>query len=302
MALWLNLIPDLVQSPNLATSLEDYLTYTETLPFIPTIKELGAQIKDKSGRPALLESQPSSSLAPLAGGSSVGAATASPINESYFPLAAGETSGGSGDSLASYSTALSVTIAIGTSLLILNILIFAAVYYQRDRNKLGSRYSLSSSHTASLTTAGGSAGRGGNSGGGGNRLSDQQLLPVHLTQPAGSSSSGMSHSSPPPAALSGSSMNISGGRGGLATGGQQQGGRRHSCRPGVAYTTAGSGGKKNWQLEYFFMVCKNAVGNDIFVNISKEQIFVFANISSYELFQTYISSSLYRCGDLQQYM
>jgi hypothetical protein len=247
VALWLNLIPDLVQSPNLATSLEDYLTYTETLPFIPTIKELGAQIKDKSGRPALLESQPSSSLAPLAGGSSVGAATASPINESYFPLAAGGSSGGSSDSLASYSTALSVTIAIGTSLLILNILIFAAVYYQRDRNKLGSRYSLSSSHTASLTTAGGSAGRGG-SGGGGNRLSDQQLLPVHLTQPAGSSSSGMSHSSPPPAALSGSSMNISGGRGGLATGGQhqqqQQGGRRHSCRPGVAYTTAGSGGKK----------------------------------------------------------
>merc|ERR1719445_1172184 len=60
-----------------------------------------------------------------------------PQNESYFALAEG--------SLSSYSTALSVTIAIGTSLLILNILIFAAVYYQRDRNKMGSRYSLSSS-------------------------------------------------------------------------------------------------------------------------------------------------------------
>ena len=54
-----------------------------------------------------------------------------PQNESYFALAEG--------SLSSYSTALSVTIAIGTSLLILNILIFAAVYYQRDRNKMGSR-------------------------------------------------------------------------------------------------------------------------------------------------------------------
>ena len=54
-----------------------------------------------------------------------------PHNESYFALAEG--------SLSSYSTALSVTIAIGTSLLILNILIFAAVYYQRDRNKMGSR-------------------------------------------------------------------------------------------------------------------------------------------------------------------
>lgn len=37
---------------------------------------------------------------------------------------------------AAYSTALSVTIAIGCSLLVLNILIFAGVYYQRDRTRL----------------------------------------------------------------------------------------------------------------------------------------------------------------------
>lgn len=36
---------------------------------------------------------------------------------------------------AAYSTALSVTIAIGCSLLILNVLIFAGVYYQRDKSK-----------------------------------------------------------------------------------------------------------------------------------------------------------------------
>lgn len=36
----------------------------------------------------------------------------------------------------SYSTALSVTIAVGCSLLILNILIFAGIYYQRDKNRL----------------------------------------------------------------------------------------------------------------------------------------------------------------------
>jgi hypothetical protein len=35
----------------------------------------------------------------------------------------------------SYSTALSVTIAIGCSLLILNVLIFAGVYYQRDKTR-----------------------------------------------------------------------------------------------------------------------------------------------------------------------
>ncbi|KAL6424369.1 hypothetical protein ACFW04_009865 [Cataglyphis niger] len=38
------------------------------------------------------------------------------------------------DGFAAYSTALSVTIAIGCSLLILNVLIFAGVYYQRDKS------------------------------------------------------------------------------------------------------------------------------------------------------------------------
>lgn len=37
---------------------------------------------------------------------------------------------------AAYTTAFNVTIAIGCSLLILNILIFAGVYYQRDKTKL----------------------------------------------------------------------------------------------------------------------------------------------------------------------
>ncbi|KAK4880729.1 hypothetical protein RN001_008875 [Aquatica leii] len=40
------------------------------------------------------------------------------------------------DGFAAYSTALSVTIAIGCSLLILNVLIFAGVYYQRDKTRI----------------------------------------------------------------------------------------------------------------------------------------------------------------------
>lgn len=40
------------------------------------------------------------------------------------------------DGFAAYSTALSVTVAIGCSLLILNILIFAGVYYQRDKSRM----------------------------------------------------------------------------------------------------------------------------------------------------------------------
>jgi hypothetical protein len=256
VALWLNLIPDLVQSGQVATSsMEDYLTYTETLPFIPTIKELGAKIKDKSGRPALLESQPSSSLSPLGGSSGGAVATASPAqqhllnNESYFQLAAGDGRGGGSDSLSSYSTALSVTIAIGTSLLILNILIFAAVYYQRDRNKLaGSRYSLSSQTAALTAAAGGAAGSNSSSssrGGSGGRLSDQQLLPVHLTQPAGASSAsggGLGHSSSPPvSSLGGGGLsNMGGGR--VAVSHQPPTGRRQSCRLATAAYPGGGGG------------------------------------------------------------
>lgn len=48
----------------------------------------------------------------------------------------GSTSSTPEDGFAAYSTALSVTIAIGCSLLILNVLIFAGVYYQRDKTRL----------------------------------------------------------------------------------------------------------------------------------------------------------------------
>lgn len=64
-----------------------------------------------------------------------------------------------------YSTALSVTIAIGVSLLVLNILIFAGVYYQRDRTRMGDKQdqqtrlssaSSSEHQMAAITGAGGS--------------------------------------------------------------------------------------------------------------------------------------------------
>lgn len=55
-------------------------------------------------------------------------------NDEYNGL--GSTSATPEDGFAAYSTALSVTIAIGCSLLILNVLIFAGVYYQRDKTRL----------------------------------------------------------------------------------------------------------------------------------------------------------------------
>lgn len=53
------------------------------------------------------------------------------------PTAPGNASDASAfEGYTAYSTALSVTIAIGCSLLILNVLIFAGVYYQRDKTRL----------------------------------------------------------------------------------------------------------------------------------------------------------------------
>lgn len=55
----------------------------------------------------------------------------------FAPTTAGNASDQSGfEGYTAYSTALSVTIAIGCSLLILNVLIFAGVYYQRDKTRL----------------------------------------------------------------------------------------------------------------------------------------------------------------------
>jgi hypothetical protein len=55
----------------------------------------------------------------------------------FAPTASGNTSDATEfEGYTAYSTALSVTIAIGCSLLILNVLIFAGVYYQRDKTRL----------------------------------------------------------------------------------------------------------------------------------------------------------------------
>lgn len=64
------------------------------------------------------------------------AVTQSTIGVSDVHKSDGSTSAPPEDGFAAYSTALSVTIAIGCSLLILNVLIFAGVYYQRDKTRM----------------------------------------------------------------------------------------------------------------------------------------------------------------------
>uniref|UniRef100_A0A336M1U8 CSON010476 protein n=1 Tax=Culicoides sonorensis TaxID=179676 RepID=A0A336M1U8_CULSO len=82
-----------------------------------------------------MEPLPFTTCIPLGNYSSYGGvsghATTNIANSTQDTLAGYDAAG-----YAAYSTALSVTIAIGCSLLILNVLIFAGVYYQRDKTRL----------------------------------------------------------------------------------------------------------------------------------------------------------------------
>lgn len=74
------------------------------------------------------------------------AVTQSTIGMSEVHTKDGSTTSPPEDGFAAYSTALSVTIAIGCSLLILNVLIFAGVYYQRDKTRMNGQDHLNGSH------------------------------------------------------------------------------------------------------------------------------------------------------------
>ncbi|XP_035796127.1 neuroligin-1-like [Anopheles albimanus] len=95
-----------------------------------TVGDLGhalhANVGMTTAEPALL-----TTCMPVGNYSSALAPTVTVLNATTDTLAGLEAAG-----YAAYSTALSVTIAIGCSLLILNVLIFAGVYYQRDKTRL----------------------------------------------------------------------------------------------------------------------------------------------------------------------
>ena len=159
MALWMNLIPDL-QSAAMASNhrghnikqqntpqnqqdqetLLDYRLYNELLPFVPKLKNLDEATLNHGSTPA------SSEVLDLHGifGNATphGQAKIMTASDSQRPHGSNssyilqkQNNGLDQAGLSSYSTALSVTIAIGCSLLVLNVLIFTAVYYQRDRNR-----------------------------------------------------------------------------------------------------------------------------------------------------------------------
>ena len=121
-----------------SSDLYDYRLYSELLPFVPKLKNVesvsyettpaSSEVLDhgRSNRTSGdLHDQNNNSLDPAVRTSMDGKSK----NESLTTVQH------SSDSFSNYSTALSVTIAIGCSLLVLNVLIFTAVYYQRDRNR-----------------------------------------------------------------------------------------------------------------------------------------------------------------------
>lgn len=101
-------------------------------------------------------------------------------NSSYIVQAEGT------EGLGSYSTALSVTIAIGCSLLVLNVLIFTAVYYQRDRNSRDR--ACSNKLDTSILTCNSLSDHGGHNSSTGKRSNDHKAIKEANKSIAGHSS------------------------------------------------------------------------------------------------------------------
>jgi len=170
MALWLNLVPDLqsaaaAKSPSYFNndnggggngggtrvngddsneqSMLDYRLYSEMLPFVPNLKNIDKGAVASGSTPASSEVLDHGHSGASGNGSTASSKAKDFKDTASAAAAAAGTSGGntsyvSFDSsqmngFASYSTALSVTIAIGCSLLVLNVLIFTALYYRKDR-------------------------------------------------------------------------------------------------------------------------------------------------------------------------
>lgn len=158
LSFWLNLIPDLHKPGNDDVPISHHQLENDDFKKIqlPTVKPLNPQ-RDKSENGSVYPAQfnftaslSRSKNNSKGGGNQIGnsvnaisSANAKNQNKNTSPIIDHDmydenatNNPPSEDGFAAYSTALSVTIAIGCSLLILNVLIFAGVYYQRDKTRL----------------------------------------------------------------------------------------------------------------------------------------------------------------------
>ncbi|XP_011501614.1 PREDICTED: neuroligin-4, Y-linked [Ceratosolen solmsi marchali] len=116
LSFWLNLVPDLHKPGTDDVPRSHHLLDSEQVP------------------PRFIQRLPTTSTNPTTTLETTSERTVNTTSAHPSELAFEESTSQPEDGFAAYSTALSVTIAIGCSLLILNVLIFAGVYYQRDKN------------------------------------------------------------------------------------------------------------------------------------------------------------------------
>ncbi|XP_050354933.1 neuroligin-4, Y-linked [Nymphalis io] len=145
LSFWLNLVPDLHRPGGEDVPQSHHQLENEESPLQPTLKTFTPPFK-KVTEMVLTDSGVATKV-PLLTVLNVtsplnfnivglNAVTQSTIAISEVHKTDGSTTSPPEDGFAAYSTALSVTIAIGCSLLILNVLIFAGVYYQRDKTRM----------------------------------------------------------------------------------------------------------------------------------------------------------------------
>lgn len=142
LAMWNNLIPELHRPSGEDVARIHHLLddYNDPFSYDGKVRQVPATLpptRTTTTTPSPMTSAVNSSLLIVDSsrtGASYGGAEASSnkvLNDTRRLLAAKDQVSGRGDDhYGTYSTALSVTIAIGCSLLILNVLIFAGVYYQ----------------------------------------------------------------------------------------------------------------------------------------------------------------------------
>lgn len=130
LSFWLNLVPDLHKPGGDDVPLSHHQLPDDDAPApkLPSLNPRKLTTTEAPFDPS--KTTTSSNISALA--------TANPADstERMEELGPNTTSHPVEDGFAAYSTALSVTIAIGCSLLILNVLIFAGVYYQRDKTRM----------------------------------------------------------------------------------------------------------------------------------------------------------------------
>ncbi|KAJ2944058.1 hypothetical protein O0L34_g8395 [Tuta absoluta] len=154
LSFWLNLVPDLHRPGGEDVPPSHHQLDNDDVQPQPTLKTIIPPIK-KTTDLVLTDSALATKIPVLSvlnitsplnfNGISVNVVTQSTASTDLHKLEA-TTASQPEDGFAAYSTALSVTIAIGCSLLILNVLIFAGVYYQRDKTRMNGPDGPNGSH------------------------------------------------------------------------------------------------------------------------------------------------------------